>query len=92
MDGGRSRAAASAWLPPRKTPTDSGGSRDGLYDGAPVRRPGQSLWPASAGGVDARAIGKNAGALALGLRDYGVLQLAGVLATAAGDSHAAMVG
>ncbi len=65
----------------------------GLYDGAPssadlANRFGLPVLAV----LDARAMAQTAGALALGLRDYGPVQLAGVLANrVAGDSHAAMV-
>ena len=65
----------------------------GLYDGTPssadlANRFGLPVLAV----LDARAMAQTAGALALGLRDYGPVQLAGVLANrVAGDSHAAMV-
>jgi len=65
----------------------------GLYDGAPC-----SADLARAFGVpviaviDASAMAQTAGALALGLRDYGPVDLAGVIANrVAGPGHAAMV-
>jgi cobyrinic acid a,c-diamide synthase len=65
----------------------------GLYDGTP-----SSADLARAFGVpvlavlDASAMAQTAGAVALGLRDYGPVDLAGVVANrVAGDGHAAMV-
>lgn len=65
----------------------------GLYDGAPssadlARRFGLPVLAV----LDARAMAQTAGAVAQGLRDYGPVQLAGVLANRVGSaSHAAMV-
>lgn len=65
----------------------------GLYDGAPSSADlAQSLGVPVIAVIDASAMGQTAGALAQGLRDYGPVNLAGVIANrVAGAGHAAMV-
>jgi cobyrinic acid a,c-diamide synthase len=65
----------------------------GLYDGAPSTADLARLFGLPVILViDASAMAQTAGALALGLRDYGPVKLAGVIANrVAGSGHAAMV-
>lgn len=65
----------------------------GLYDGTPSSADlARALGVPVLAVIDACAMAQTAGALALGLRDYGPVQLAGVVANrVAGAAHAAMV-
>lgn len=65
----------------------------GLYDGSPCSADlARAFGVPVIAVVDASAMGQTAGALALGLRDYGQVDLAGVIANrVAGPGHAAMV-
>jgi cobyrinic acid a,c-diamide synthase len=65
----------------------------GLYDGAPSSADlARALGVPVIAVIDASALAQTAGALALGLRDYGPVDLAGVVANrVAGAGHAAMV-
>ena len=65
----------------------------GLYDGAPSSADlANALGVPILAVIDASAMAQTAGALVLGLRDYGPVKLAGVIANrVAGPGHAAMV-
>jgi cobyrinic acid a,c-diamide synthase len=65
----------------------------GLYDGAPSSADlARAFGVPGIAVIDASAMGHSAGALALGLRDYGPVELAGVIANRiASPAHAAMV-
>ncbi len=65
----------------------------GLYDGTPSSADlARALGVPVVAVIDASAMAQTAGALVLGLRDYGPVELAGVIANrVAGSGHAAMV-